>query len=166
MTYSYSHMSFFIWDWYPLTNLRRILKETSTHFIYKQIWLSKQVCILKSIGRHFVKFFFQNVVFMCSCAAQERTFSLNKMIFFNWNQSFDWKCTGARKNMDCWFYFDSRLSQITEKITHKRTDMLTYNPNFHFGAVYTNTGCIGLRYWNRKSIYSGKSWMRRKKNMI
>ena len=26
-----------------------------------------------------------------------------------------------------------------EKITHKRTDISTYNPNFDFGAVYTNT---------------------------
>ena len=24
-------------------------------------------------------------------------------------------------------------------ITHRRTEILTYNPNFDFGAVYTNT---------------------------
>ena len=29
-------------------------------------------------------------------------------------------------------------------ITHRRTAILTYNPNFDFGAVYTNTAFIGL----------------------
>ena len=29
-----------------------------------------------------------------------------------------------------------------------------------------NDNIMISRYWNRKSIYSGKSWMRRKKNMI
>jgi len=37
---------------------------------------------------HTLSNFFPSVIFMCSCAAQERTFLLNKMIFFNWNQSF------------------------------------------------------------------------------
>ena len=46
--------------------------------------------------------------------------------------------------MDCWFYFDSRLSQIKEKITHRRTEILTFNPNFDFGAVYTNTMACAL----------------------
>jgi len=29
-------------------------------------------------------------------------------------------------------------------ITHRRTEILTYNPNFDFGAVYTNTLLAGL----------------------
>ena len=32
-------------------------------------------------------------------------------------------------------------------ITHRRTEILTYNPNFDFGAVYTNTLWDALDTW-------------------
>ena len=78
------------------------------------------LCTWKRIGarkKHVIRFFFLMCIFMRLCAAQKRTILRNKIKVFlrnEWDESLHLK-------------------------THRRTEKMTYNPNFDFGAVYTNT---------------------------
>ena len=78
------------------------------------------LCTWKRIGarkKHVIRFFFLMCIFMRLCAAQKRTILRNKIKVFlrnEWDESLHLK-------------------------THRRKEKITYNPNFDFGAVYTNT---------------------------
>ena len=78
--------------------MRSCVAQERTFLLNKMIFLNwiklfnkTERCDWKRTGArksHTLSNFFSSVIFMCSCTAQERTFLLNKMIFFNWNQSF------------------------------------------------------------------------------
>ena len=103
-----------------LRNKIKIFWEMNLSFVRDEFKLRElNLCTWKRIGaqkKDVIRIFFLMCLFMRLCAAQKRTILRNKIKVFlrdEWDESLHLK-------------------------THRRTEKMTYNPNFDFGAVYTS----------------------------